>query len=164
MADKQRKKNPLENVDHVAAGKKSGEVRRKKKLEKMFLQQCMRDLLSKQVVSENQKDALRKMGFDEENLTNKTLLMAALFRKGITGDVSAISKILDMMDKLDLYDETNKLQQQGITINLVTTGEQFQPSEELQRDIMLAENGEFISEPVEDWDDDEDWGTDIYNG
>uniref|UniRef100_A0AAU8B0E1 Uncharacterized protein n=1 Tax=Dulem virus 36 TaxID=3145754 RepID=A0AAU8B0E1_9CAUD len=146
--------------------KKGPEAMKRKKREKMFLQMCMRDLLDKKVINANQREALKNMGFDTEDLTNQTLLMVALFRKGITGDVQAIGKIIDMMDKLDLYKETKTLTQAGVTINLVQHGDTYKPSPQEQLRIMQVENGEFDDTDInKEWDTDADdnWGNEIYN-
>lgn len=136
------------------------EARRKKKMEKMALQNCMRSLLEMKTNSDKKKQVLRSFGFSDEELTNKTLLMVALFQKGLTGDVSAIKEITDMMDKLDMFEETGKTTSNNVTINLVTQGEQYKQNEKDEMEIWEAEQGN-------DWlkeEDDEEWGNDIYNG
>lgn len=138
---------------------KSVESRKKKKQEKMFLQKCMREILTLNVASNKQKEILRSMGIEDEELTNKTLLMMALFKKGVTGDVGAIKEIVDMIDKLDLFEDSGKLTQNNVTINLIPTGEVYEPSEEDAQDIWKAENG-----ILDDEEDDSEWGTDVYNG
>jgi len=86
--------------------------------------------------------------------------MVALFQKGLTGDVSAIREITDMMDKLEMFENTGKVTS-NITINLVAKGETYQPNEQDEQDIWDAENN---TDWMEDSEDDEDWGNDIYEG
>ena len=99
---------------------------------------------------------LKEMGFEDADLTNKTLLMVALFKKGLTGDVGAIKEITKMMDELDLYNETGQ-QRHEVTINLVAQGDVYVPSESDEKEIWDTQN-------TEDWMmDEEEWGTDTYN-
>lgn len=135
---------------------KGVEARKKKKEQKMALQDCMRQLLEMETNSDKKKQVLRSFGFKDEELTNRSLLMVALFQKGLTGDVSAIKEITDMMEKLEMFEQEGKITR-DITINLVTTGEVYQPNEEDEREIWEVENGT-------DWmeEDNEEWGSDIY--
>lgn len=132
------------------------EARKKKKEQNMALQNCMRQLLEMKTNSDKKKQLLRAFGFTDEELTNRSLLMVALFQKGLTGDVSAIKEITDMMDKLDMFENTGKVTN-NVTINLVTTGETYQPNEQDEQEIWDVENNT-------DWmdDNDDDWGEEIY--
>lgn len=134
------------------------EARRKNKEQKMALQSCMRQLLDMKTNSNKKKEVLRAFGFTDEELTNKSLLMVALFQKGLTGDVSAIREITDMMDKLDLYDSTGKVAN-NVTINLVATGETYQPNEKDEQEIWDVENDDSWMDEEQD-----EWGNDIYKG
>lgn len=136
------------------------EARKKKKEQNMALQNCMRQLLEMKTNSDKKKQVLRSFGFTDEELTNRSLLMVALFQKGLTGDVSAIREITDMMDKLEMFENTGKATS-NITINLVAKGGTYQPNEQDEQDIWDAENN---TDWMEDSDDDEDWGNDIYEG
>ena len=136
------------------------EARRKKKEQNMALQNCMRQLLEMKTNSDKKKQVLRSFGFTDEELTNRSLLMVALFQKGLTGDVSAIREITDMMDKLEMFENTGKITS-NVTINLVATGETYQPNEADEQEIWDAENG---TDWMEENEDDEDWGNDIYEG
>ena len=136
------------------------EARRKKKEQNMALQNCMRQLLEMKTNSDKKKQVLRSFGFTDEELTNRSLLMVALFQKGLTGDVSAIKEITDMMDKLDMFENRGKITS-NVTINLVAKGETYQPNEADEQEIWDAENG---TDWMEGNEDDEDWGNDIYEG
>ena len=120
----------------------------------------MRQLLEMKTNSDKKKQVLRSFGFTDEELTNRSLLMVALFQKGLAGDVSAIKEITDMMDKLDMFENTGKITS-NVTINLVATGETYQPNEADEQEIWDAENG---TDWMEKNEDDEDWGNDIYEG
>ena len=135
------------------------EARRKKKQEKMFLQKCMRELLGMRISNRRQKEILREMGIDDKDLSNETLLMVALFKKGITGDVGAISKIIEMMEKLDMMEKTGKMLQNNVVINLIPSGQTYEPNEEDEKEIWEAENEEWM----DDEEDDDEWGNEVYN-
>lgn len=143
--------------------KMGAEARKKKKEENMALQRVLRELLNMRISSQKQKQVLKQMGFTDKDLQNKTLLMVALFRKGLTGDVSAIREITTMMDKLDLYSEGKDVRAQQVTINIVSEGEEYEPTEQDKEDIWKAENGIFSNEP-EMQEEEDDWGTDVYEG
>lgn len=139
-------------------------ARQKKKEQEMALQKCMRQLLKMKPNSDKQKQVLRKFGFTDEELTNKQLLMVALFQKGLTGDVMAIKEVVDMMDKLDLFENTGKVTS-NVTINLVSTGEQYQQTQQDEKEIWEVENStDWIDEDDSEWDSENDWEDEIYNG
>lgn len=135
------------------------EARRKKKEQNMALQNCMRQLLEMKTNSDKKKQVLRAFGFSDEDLTNRALLMVALFQKGLTGDVSAIKEITDMMDKLDMFENTGRVTS-NVTINLVAKGETYQPNEADEQEIWDAENNTDWME--EETDDDEEWCDEVY--
>ena len=58
------------------------EARKKKRDEKMALQQAMKALLTMDIPTQKQKQVLMHMGFKSGELTNQNLLMVALFKKG----------------------------------------------------------------------------------
>lgn len=139
--------------------RKSVEARKKKKYENMQLQKCMSALLSNGVVDKDQKKVLKSVGFDEKDFCNNgALLMTVLFKKGLSGDVSAIGKIVEMMDKLDLYHDTGSLQG-DVTINLVPTGVLFEMSEKQKQEIEKATEEKWINEDAM-----LEWGDDVYEG
>lgn len=118
------------------------ETRRRNKEEKLMLQKCMRELLNMRVNSNKRKEVLKKFGFSaDEDLDNKTLLMVSLFQKGISGDVTATKEIVSMMDKLDMFEKTGKIEN-NVTINLVSSGEEFEMSEEQLEEIERIEGEE----------------------
>lgn len=134
---------------------KGVEARRKKKERNMALQNCMRQLLEMKTNSDKKKQILKNFGFTDEELTNQSLLMVALFQKGLTGDVGAIKEITQMMDKLDMFKKTGKIQN-NVTINLVTQEESYTPTAQDEEEIWKAEN-------AEEWmEEDEEWGNEIY--
>lgn len=61
-----------------------------------------------------------------------------------------------MMDKLDMFKKTGKIQN-NVTINLVTQGESYTPTAQDEEEIWKAENAEEWME-----EEDEEWGSEIY--
>lgn len=141
------------------------ETRARNKRRRMMLQDLLRELLEMKVSDKKQEEILKRYGFSTDTeLSNASLLMVALFRKGLTGDVSAIREITAMMDKLDLFEAGKETNSQTVTINLVPVGEQYQPTEQDAEDIWKAENGIFDeNEENEEWETD-DWGEETYDG
>lgn len=136
------------------------EARKKKRDEKMALQQAMKALLTMKITTEKQKQVLMHMGFKSDDLTNQNLLMVALFKKGLTGDVAAIKEIVTMMDKLDMFKQTGKVQNE-VTINLITQGDVYEPNKQDDEEIWNAENG---TDWLEEESEEEEWGNDVYDG
>lgn len=90
------------------AGQKSGEVRRQKKL----LKDCMLDLLSMPVTNTKEWNKLSKLGINPEDIDNRALLTAALFRKAVEyGDVAAFKEIRNLIgeETVDGDGELNRL-------------------------------------------------------
>lgn len=71
-------------------GKKSGEARRKKRDAKQAI-----SLLLEMAPMENIDENLEQMGFDEEDRTNMSAVMARMFQKAMTGDVMAFKALMD---------------------------------------------------------------------
>lgn len=136
------------------------EARKKKRDEKMALQQSMKALLTMDITTQKQKQVLMHMGFKRGELTNQNLLMVALFKKGLTGDVGAIKEIVSMMDKLDMFKQTGKVQNE-VTINLITQGGVYEPNKQDDEEIWNAENG---TDWLEEESEEEEWGNDVYDG
>lgn len=131
------------------AQEKRVETLKKKREEKQKLEQCMKMILDLKVTKSQQIKLLNEMGIDSKSMCNATLLMTALFRKGLTGDVSAIREIRNMMNALD----SNSVGYQNeITINLISSGDVYEPNEEDELDILSAEYDDFPLEDEEEWD------------
>lgn len=153
----------------IEARKANVEKRKQEKRERMQIQKVMSVILGSEVSNEKQKKLLNSLGFEGEHLTNEMLLMVALFKKGLSGDVNAIRDVTEMMEKLDLYQNSGGEQQQQIVINLMPKETGYKPSEEIEEQIQRAENGLPLESSVEDdseWiteGDDEDWGNEVYD-
>ena len=155
----------------IEARKANVEKRKQEKRERMQIQKVMSVILGSEVSNEKQKKLLNSLGFEGEHLTNEMLLMVALFKKGLSGDVNAIRDVTEMMEKLDMYQNSGGEQQQQIVINLMPTGTGYKPPEEMEEQIQRAENGLPLESSMEDDDDsewiteedDEDWGNEVYD-
>ena len=153
----------------IEARKANVEKRKQEKRERMQIQKVMSVILGSEVSNEKQKKLLHSLGFEGEHLTNEMLLMVALFKKGLSGDVNAIRDVTDMMEKLDIYQNSGGEQQQQIVINLMPKGTGYKPTEEVEEQIQRAENGlplESSLEEDEAWiteEDDDDWGNEVYD-
>lgn len=73
-------------------GKKSGEVRRRKR----DAQQAARLILNLPVSTDAMENNLKKMLVDEEDFTNRVALFARAFTQAMTGDVKAMQFIIEM--------------------------------------------------------------------
>lgn len=161
--------------ERSAIAKKGVKARMKNQYEKLHLQRCMKALLSMDVPEQQHVEILKKFGYNEyEDLNNATLLMVALFRKGLSGDVSAIREITEMMDKLDVYQETKRVQQE-VNIFIQPVGKQYVPNEKDEEEIRRAEEDEdWMEEQTDEWNMDaeegdedgpgEDWENEVYMG
>lgn len=153
----------------IEARKANVEKRKQEKRERMQIQKVMSVILGSEVSNEKQKKLLNSLGFEGEHLTNEMLLMVALFKKGLSGDVNAIRDVTEMMEKLDMYQNSGGEKQQQIVINLMPKGTGYKPTEEIEEQIQRAENGFPLESSVEDdseWiteEDDEDWGNEVYD-
>ena len=74
----------------AAGGRKSGETRRKKRDARQSIGLLM-NMAAQGTLDEN----LEKLGFDECDRTNMNALMARMFAKAISGDVSAFRALMD---------------------------------------------------------------------
>lgn len=75
-----------------AGGKKSGEVRRKKR----DARQAAKLILNLPVEFDAVRANLKKMGVDPDDMTNMVALMARMFTKGMEGDDKAVRLLLEM--------------------------------------------------------------------
>lgn len=154
--------------ERKAIARKSVETRRKNKEKRMMLQECMKQLLNMPVKTPAQRRILESFGFEGKDLKNKTVLMVALFQKGLTGDVPAIREIVNMMDKLQMFEDSGTVGT-SVTINVLPVGSDFKISNEDEELIRRAEAGEqsidLEKDPTEDWnmEEEEDWGNDVYD-
>lgn len=98
------KRTPRERRENAKkAGKKSGEVRRKKRL----LKDCMTELLDLPVSKQKDFNRLAKLGLDIEKMDNRALLTAALFSKAVeVGDVAAFKEIRDLIGENQEQEDT----------------------------------------------------------
>lgn len=89
-------------------GKKSVEVRRKKKA----MREQAEMLLSLPLKSPELKARMRKMGIDTDNLDNQMTMLVAIWHKAAKGDISAASFLRDLTgekpaEKVEMSGEIN---------------------------------------------------------
>lgn len=82
-------------------GKKSGEVRRKKKL----LKERMKALLELSATDSEAYDNALLMGVDNKDIDNEMLLVIALFEKAKSGDVKAFQEIRNIIGEDNATEE-----------------------------------------------------------
>lgn len=91
---------------------KGGKAKAEKTRQKKLLKECMLDLLSMPVTNTKEWNKLSKMGIDPEEIDNRALLTAALFRKAVEyGDVAAFKEIRNLIGEEtgDCDGELNRL-------------------------------------------------------
>lgn len=142
-----------------AIAMKGVEARIKNNERRKMMKENLSTLLKLDVKNPQQKKILKDMGIEKEDMTNQMLLMVALMRKGLTGDVSAISKIIEMMEEVGIDLGVGVQAGTNVTINITprsrTDIEPEESEEEQQSDIWTE--GEETA-----WEEDEIWGDDIY--
>ena len=82
-------------------GKKGGIESGKSKAKNRTLKEQMRILLELPPTDKEKFEALLKIGFDEEDITNKFLLSFTLLEKALNGDIKAYDLIEKMMANSD---------------------------------------------------------------
>lgn len=83
-------------------GKKSGEVRRKRKA----MKEQMEMLLSLPFKSKKQFNFMKELGIEEDNIDNQMALMVAMYSKALKGDVQAFNTIREVVqDEKTVKDE-----------------------------------------------------------
>ena len=140
--------------------RKSAEARRRKRDEKMALQKSLKGLLSMDITNKKQKQILREMGIKDADLQNGMLLMVALMMKGIKGDVGAIKEIVNMMDRLDILEDSGKITQ-GVNINLVSVGNEEKTSKKKKGKQEEKQEDDDIWD-IDVNESDSDWGEDVF--
>lgn len=112
-----RSRTPEERKAISAMGvakRKENAARRKAMKEQLEL------LLSLDVKKKADKEKLREMGIDPEDMNNQMLMLVSLFRKGaIMGDVPAIKQICDIIN--NNVGDVTQTQQQPPVINIIST-------------------------------------------
>ena len=75
----------------IKGGIASGKVRREKRLIKDSIEM----VLGLEVKNEKMKDQLRKLGIQDEDMTNQLALVVAMVNKGLKGDTQAFNSLRD---------------------------------------------------------------------
>lgn len=88
----QRTENEQRKIASLG-GKASGEARRAKKT----LRECMELILSKPVTDSRRLKTLVSLDIDCDDMDNKMLIAAALFKRAASGDVMAIRELRNLI-------------------------------------------------------------------
>ena len=72
-------------------GKRSGEVRREKKL----MREQLNMLLNLPIKSTKTKEQLKELGIEDSEMNNQMALLIAMYQKAVKGDVSAFNTLRD---------------------------------------------------------------------
>ena len=116
MANEQNLKpfNTLSPRERTEIARKGAKASNKAQKKKKQAKEIMKMILELEVKGDNNKKMLEKMGIDEKEQDNKTLLLSRMFMKAAsTGDYNAIRAILEMSGDLAVQTE-----QQSPTINI----------------------------------------------
>lgn len=166
-----RSRTPEERKRIAQMGVEARKRNKEKRELKQTMRETMRDLLTLDINTKEQKEILKKMGFAEEELNNQTLLMVSLFRSGLKGDIGAIKAIQEMMDDLNMREE--KQEQQSVIINIMPKAGKVQVNKKQEEtghpdddDVWEGEQ-EIVDVDPNEWDvdgdmDDDSWGNDVY--
>lgn len=90
--------------DSRKGGIKSGEARRRKK----EFKELFNMLLDAEIKDEKAKKILNKLGIEDEDKTNKMLLVATTFQKAVQGDMRAFENIRDTAGEKPKENDTNE--------------------------------------------------------
>lgn len=75
-------------ADARKAGKASGKARQAKKT----MRELANILASSKISDERARETLRDLGYSKDDLTNNALVVAAIFRSAVAGDMKAVDK------------------------------------------------------------------------
>ena len=92
--------------DSAKGGRKSGEVRRKRKA----MKEQMELLLALPAKYEDEKEFMDFLGIDEENWDNQMALIIALYKKAMKGDVFAFQEIRKIVQDEQATSEEDRIQ------------------------------------------------------
>lgn len=87
-------------------GKKSGEVRRKRKA----MKEQMEMLLSLPFKQSESLDFMKDLGIEEDNLDNQMALIVAMYGKALKGDVQAFNTIREVVQDEKTVKDENRVQ------------------------------------------------------
>lgn len=90
--------------DSAKAGKKSGEVRRKKKA----MKDTMQILLSLPLPDCKGKDELNNLGINEEDMNIQTVILMAQVQKAMKGNLESAKFVRDVSESVDKTNEDEK--------------------------------------------------------
>lgn len=137
--------------------RKGVEARIKKSQARKRMREQLDVLLKMDVKDKDYKKLMDELGIDDSEQCNQMLLMVALFKRGISGDVQAIKQIDDMTN--GIVNEVNSTQ--PIVINISSASNMKASS---NSNVEINEESQEADDEWADWDESEDeedgWGED----
>lgn len=120
--------------------RKGIETRKKNAAKKKAMKEQLEIILGLKVKGQKNREVLKAMGVDPEDMDNQMLLMAALFKKGLSGDTQAIKQICDTIAGNKNKDEESN---QGTTIiNIVGRDSKVKITNKKENDLEDEEDDE----------------------
>ena len=150
--------NDMTKEDMKAIQMKVKIAKQKKRHERMQLQKCLRTLLEMDVADADKRDMLLALGFNNDELTNHSLVVTSLLESAVNGNVLAIREIANMQKDLDEFEDGNSQQSQQIIINVNSVGDAYEMTDEDEQAIRDAADEENTGA-----DDDSDSQEDTYD-
>ena len=86
----------------------SGEARKRKKT----IKETINLLLTMPVFNDKMKKQMQELGYTDEELTNQTALVLAIYKRALTGDVNAFNTLADRSGEVI----TQKIEQKEVPI------------------------------------------------
>lgn len=97
------------------AGKASAEAKRKRKA----IKETINLMLEMPVFNEKMKKQMQELGYVDEDITNQTALVLAMYKKALAGDVNAFNTIADRSGEVI----TQKIEQKEVPLIFDDIGE-----------------------------------------
>lgn len=117
------------------------------RVEKMKARKAMKEqlelLLSLDVTKDREKERLAELGFYDNEMNNQLLLVTALFKKALTGDVAAFKQINDILNGVDAQVDSTSVQ--APVINIISTSSKR----------VKNKDGSITIEDDEEWEEEE---------
>lgn len=139
-----RTKEEMKEITAKAVQNRVKKNRARKEMREQLKELMKMDLTDKSAIKTLKED----FGLEDEDICNQMLLMVALFKKGLEGDVQAIKQIDDMVNGTDTKNEN-----QPIVINIQTAN----PAKEKNTKVVGNKSTVHInSEDDEEWPEEEE--------
>lgn len=137
-----RTKEEMKEITAKAVENRVKKNKARKEMREQLKELMKMDLADKKAIQTLKQD----FGLEDEDICNQMLLMVALFKKGLEGDVQAIKQIDDMVNGTE-----GKNENQPIVINIQTTNPEKEKSKIVgNRSTIKINTGDDEEWPEED--------------